>query len=103
MDLLVAHMVGDFLFQNRWMAINKTNNVLVAFIHASIYALSVMLICGWADWKFYIVLISHFIIDHFRIAKYWRRFFSRDEEFSWMITADQSMHLLILWALSLIK
>ena len=102
MNILIAHLVGDYLFQNRWMALNKHKNPLICFFHAAIYTLSVMVICGWADWKWYVVLISHFAIDYFRIGAKWRQFFSKDTELPWTILSDNTMHLLILWGLILI-
>ena len=102
MNLLIAHLVGDYLFQNRWMALNKHKNAWICSLHAIVYALSVSVICGMDFWKICIVYISHFIIDYFRIGAKWRQFFSRDAELPWTILSDNTMHLLILWVLSLI-
>jgi hypothetical protein len=96
-------MMGDYFFQNTYMAINKTKNSLICLLHSFIYTLCVMFICQWFDWRLLIVLATHFLMDRFRLAKYWRKFFSKDEDFPWVITADNSIHLLILWLLSLAK
>ena len=103
MDLLIAHMVGDYLFQNRWMAQNKHKNVWIAYIHAAIYMLSVGIICRWADWRLVVVISSHLIIDYYRIGAKWRQFFSRDTEIPWAILSDNTIHLLILRALRLVR
>jgi hypothetical protein len=100
MGLIVAHMVGDYLFQNRWMALNKQKNIWICSLHALIYAISIMVICGWYDWRIAVVFISHLIIDHWCIGGIWRKFYSRDNELPWIITADNTMHLIILWLLS---
>ena len=102
MNILIAHLVGDYLFQNRWMALNKHNVPVICALHSWIYTFAVMFICGWADWKFYAVFISHFIVDYFRIGAKWRQFYSKDTELPWTILSDNTMHLLILWGLSLI-
>jgi hypothetical protein len=102
MNLLIAHLVGDYLFQNRWMALNKHKNPLICVLHAAVYTLSVALICGWWDARLIVVFLSHEIIDCFRIGAKWRQFFSRDTELPWTILADNTMHLLILWGLSLV-
>jgi hypothetical protein len=106
MQLLIAHLVGDYLFQNRWMALNKHENADVCILHSLIYAISVSLICGmWSDneiFKFLIIFVSHFIIDYFRIGAKWRQFFSHDTEIPWTILSDNTIHLLILWGLSLV-
>jgi hypothetical protein len=49
MNLLVAHMMGDYFFQNTYMAINKTKNSLVCLLHSIIYTLCVIIICQWLD------------------------------------------------------
>lgn len=103
MELIVAHMLGDYFFQNTYIASNKTKSSIVCLLHSVIYTVCVVLICQWFDWRLFIILGTHFLMDRFRIAKYWRRFFSKDEDAPWIITADNSIHLLILWLLSLIQ
>lgn len=72
-EMFLGHLVGDYLFQNEWMALNKAKNNkigwLSAFIHCIIYTLSVCTIM----WNFniywiYIVFLTHFPLDKFRIA-----------------------------------
>lgn len=100
MNLIVGHMMGDYFFQNTWMALNKTKSSFVCAVHCLLYTLPIGIICGWYDWRLLVIFITHFIMDRFRLAKYWRRFFSKDEDFPWIITADNSIHLLILLLLS---
>jgi hypothetical protein len=102
MNLLIAHLVGDYLFQNRWMALNKHKNSWVCVFHSTIYTWSIMVICGWWDWRAFVIALTHYLIDKFRIGAKWRQFFSRDTELPWTILSDNTMHLLILWGLSLI-
>jgi hypothetical protein len=103
MNLLVAHMVGDYLFQNRWMATNKAkyNGSIALATHCLIYTLSVYLFTGWSFKFLWIIYCSHAIMDALELGKVWRRFFSRDEEIPWSITSDNTIHLLILWLISL--
>jgi hypothetical protein len=100
MELIVAHMVGDYLSQNRWMALNKHKDGWIALLHSAIYALSVLFICGWSDTRFWIVFVSHFLIDFLRIGALWRKFYSRDTEIPWTILSDNTIHLAILLILS---
>jgi hypothetical protein len=102
MNLLIAHLVGDYLFQNRWMAMNKHKRMWICALHAIIYALSIYVFTGWPFLKITIVFLTHFLIDILELGKFWRLFFSRDAELPWTILADNTMHLLILWALSTI-
>ena len=34
---LVAHLVGDYIFQTHWMAVRKTESSFAAFVHAFTY------------------------------------------------------------------
>ena len=100
MELLLGHLVGDYLLQNRWMALNKHKNALICFFHAAVYTTSVMIICGWTDWKWWVVLSSHFLIDYYRIGAIWSKYIKGETELPWSILSDNTMHLLILWVLS---
>lgn len=96
MNLIVGHMIGDYLLQNTWMALNKTKNSLICVVHCFLYTLSIAVICQWFDWRLLVIFITHFVMDRFRLAKYWRKVYSHDEDFPWIITADNSIHLLVL-------
>ena len=72
-QMLLGHLVADYLFQNEWMAMNKSQNTYVgwnaALIHCIIYTLAVCLFM----WKFdnlwvMIVFLTHFPIDKFALA-----------------------------------
>lgn len=67
-DQIVAHLVGDYIFQSHWMATEKIKKSLAAAVHAVCYTLpflfitlnpvALAVICG-----------THFLIDRFRIAR----------------------------------
>ncbi len=99
MVIVVAHMVGDYLLQNDWMARGKRINLLPCLVHVALYTASVALICRWFDWRLLVVAGTHFVMDHWGLATYWRRWFSHDQELPWIITADNAVHLLILYLL----
>lgn len=67
----LLHLVGDYLTQNDWIAQNKTKLFIPAFIHATIYSLPFLFIC-WSYWWF-LIYMSHFLIDRYRLATYWIR------------------------------
>lgn len=100
MDLIVAHMMGDYLLQNTWMAMNKARRVEPCLLHSFLYTLAVSVVCGWWDWRALVVGASHYVIDHYRIGVWWRQLYSRDTDLPWVITADNTMHLLILFLLA---
>lgn len=68
MDYLVGHMVGDFLFQTHWMAINKKRQHLHCFIHVSLYCLSIWLFTGWPWWAVLLTFWCHFIQDRTQLV-----------------------------------
>jgi len=125
-ELLLGHLVGDYLLQNRWMALNKSKNTkigwLAALVHCVLYTLAVCLIM-W-NWHWYWVLIvfaSHFPIDKFGLAEKYMHYVKGtglkdyvlkhnnlkipngydmlDGGFTAFIYAvtDNTMHLLIMW------
>lgn len=73
MEQLILHLLGDFVFQNDWMANNKSKRSWPALCHVLVYGLpfliigspvAVAVICG-----------THFVIDRFRLVRYvvWSR------------------------------
>lgn len=71
---LFAHLVGDYLLQNSWMAARKTQSSAVALTHALVYILPFLLITR-APIALAIMVASHFLIDRYRLARYviWAR------------------------------
>lgn len=67
----IFHLLGDYIFQNDWMANNKTKRFFPAFLHATIYSLPFLLITSFEFWL--IIYITHFLIDRYRLAVYWIR------------------------------
>lgn len=72
-QLLLGHLAGDYLFQNEWMAMNKSKNTFIgwsaAFIHCIIYTLVVCLFMWNFTWQWMlIVFLSHFPIDKFGLG-----------------------------------
>lgn len=102
--LIVAHLVGDFLLQNDWIARNKTKSSLVCALHVTIYtavhAVFVEAGTGWPWWAYAAIAVPHFVIDRWRLAAWWmtnisrqRRFYERMGPWS-CIVVDNSFHLL---------
>lgn len=82
--LIVCHLVGDYLLQSDWMAMEKTKNVWAAFCHAATYTLPFAVLIAihtGTAWPFenftegpvlaiMIIMWSHFAIDHWRLARH---------------------------------
>lgn len=78
-QLLLGHLVGDYLLQTEWMALNKSKNTFkgwdAALLHCTLYTLAV----GLFMWNFQpiwmlAVFLSHFPIDKFGLAEKYMRY-----------------------------
>jgi hypothetical protein len=79
-QMLLGHLVGDYLLQNEWMAMNKSKNSMeglnAAVVHCLLYTFAVCLFM----WNFSLVWIcvvwlSHFPIDKFALAEKYMHYF----------------------------
>jgi len=73
--LLIAHLSADYLFQGKYIALNKTKDWKVCFLHCVIYVVCValwLLYFGYpVTWLIAgLVFLSHFPIDYFTFGKY---------------------------------
>ena len=124
-EMLLGHLVGDYLLQNNWMALGKGKHNglgwLTCIVHCLLYSFAVcLLMWEWTALWFAIVFLSHFVIDKFGLPeKYLKtingrsleRFMSDSENqkytphiglragFAVLVytVVDNTMHLLIMW------
>ena len=68
----IFHLIGDYLLQNDWMAQNKTKNWFPCLVHCFLYTLPFLSIFSFSPLIF-IVFITHYFIDRYRLAQYWIR------------------------------
>lgn len=102
--LVLGHLVGDYLLQNSWMAMNKANKWIPLLTHCLIYTLSLlaaMFIGGFSVTGFVvaIIFISHVFLDKRIFVFWWTRTIMgvKSPEGNWLtIMVDQVFHLLIL-------
>ena len=78
-ELLLGHLVGDYLLQTSWMAINKSKYNLVgwlaALVHCIIYTLSICVLMNNYDLLWVgAVFLSHFPIDKFSLGEVWMKY-----------------------------
>lgn len=108
--LLVGHLVGDWLFQNHWMAAQKRKSWLNAAIisHCCVYTVAVM-VALWLgapeplEWQAFaiaasIVFVSHWLIDVSQLVDQWSHVLLQSELPFVRIMADQTFHVLVLVA-----
>lgn len=98
--LLICHIIADFYFQPSYIAKKKQNHKSFLFIHGLIYTLifagAFGLLCEKrnAATPFFLITISHLVIDHIRI-KLENRYRSPKFNFICFII-DQGLHVFII-------
>ena len=107
--LLVGHLIGDWLFQNDWMAKGKKQGffAIAGLTHFIIYTLAVM-VCLWlaAGRQGYpvskfvisalIIFGSHWLIDGTDVVKFWVKTFHQTDIPMVHMMVDQTFHVLVL-------
>lgn len=67
--VILAHLVGDYIIQNQWMADNKQARWWPAIVHGITYTIPFLLITR--SWLALLVVTgTHVLIDHWRLAKH---------------------------------
>lgn len=102
--LIIAHLIGDYLFQTSWMAMNKATKWIPLLVHCVIYTLSIVIIAyfgfGGLSWiGILFVFITHVIIDKRTFVVWWAETImgAKTKETAWLkIVVDQVFHIIIL-------
>jgi hypothetical protein len=66
---LMAHLVGDYVLQSHWMAVEKTRAHGPAAAHALTYALP-FLVLTRSPARLAVIAGSHFVLDRWRLARH---------------------------------
>lgn len=107
MNELLAALLGDWLFQNSWIANHKRSQWIPCLVHGFFYGLAFIL-TGWTlgDSRMFhplalaFIVISHIVIDRFNLGAFYTRIYNWD----WQgdkpkvplfvcLVCDQSIHL----------
>lgn len=67
---LWLHVLGDYVTQSHWMAINKTSRFSVACLHAAVYTLPFILAFHPSYTAVMTIYGTHALIDRYRLARY---------------------------------
>ena len=65
----LAHMVGDYLIQNDWMATQKTQRWVPAIAHAVTYGLPFLVVTR-NPVALAVIVGTHAVIDRYRLARH---------------------------------
>ena len=105
---LVAHLVGDWMLQNDWMARHKQAqlfNMAIALhcmiytfvIYASLWLFTLKNLTQSVYLLFsLLILLSHWVIDATALARHWAHFFKQSDQRFVHVMVDQTMHVVVL-------
>lgn len=68
-EVLVAHLVGDYLLQSHWMATQKIVCWFPAIVHGVMYTLPFLFVTQHPA-ALAIICVTHIVIDRYRLAKH---------------------------------
>ena len=105
LNAIIGHLVGDYLLQNDWMALNKKARTLPCLVHCLIWTICVCSFGGTCSPVAFVILLwTHFIQDRTTIIRRWMAF-AGQEKFAtglcspWSIIAvDNVWHIVTIWA-----
>lgn len=107
-ELLIGHLVGDYILQNDWMALNKKKSSLPCLVHCALYTLSVAAFSLFALplWAIAVIFVTHFIQDRTTIIGWWMNLvgqasFAKNLGPWSSIVVDNVWHLVVLHLISL--
>ena len=107
MHWIYAHLIGDYLMQNDWMALNKKKSTLACAVHVGTYMIP-FLLTPLAIWQILLIGLQHYLIDRTQFI-IWFMKIKGSEKFAtgpcspWsVIVVDNILHILfIAWVASL--
>ena len=106
MDWFVGHLVGDYLLQNDWMALNKKKASFPCAVHCLVWSLCVWALASWPAWTLVPMFVLHFIQDRTDIVKWWmdhkgQERFAQPPMAPWsIIVVDNVLHIFTLYVIS---
>ena len=96
---IIAHLVGDYLLQNDWMAGGKKRSPLICTVHVLCYLIPFLFI-GLQWWQIVLIGLQHWMQDRNDFALKWMKLagqqkFSQPPLAPWsIIVVDNTFHLL---------
>jgi hypothetical protein len=101
--LLVAHFIGDFLLQTKWMAENKASRWIPLLTHVTLYTVVIAIFGslsgGLSYWGLALIYVGHIILDRRTFVDFWVRRIqmANGPEKVWLgIVSDQIFHIILI-------
>lgn len=89
---IIGHLVGDYLAQNDWMALNKKLRTWPCFVHCCLWSLAVVAFAGWWTWWVWpLLVVLHFIQDRSGIILWWMTKVNSQQKFATGVCAPWSV------------
>lgn len=102
--LFMAHLIGDYLLQNDWMAQNKKKSTFHCLVHIITYMIPFLFLGFHLSWvQFILIAIQHFITDRTMIVykfMLWKGqpIFASEPMYPWsVIVMDNILHIVWIW------
>lgn len=98
MNPFIAHLIGDFILQNEWMAMNKRNSSWACLVHVLVY-ITPFLLTGLEWWQLLWIAATHFLQDRTGFVLWWIKHFKRvpPEHIGVIpLMVDQAFHLIMI-------
>ena len=73
MNVYIAHLIGDYILQNDWIASRKKKSSLVCLLHVMLYLIP-FLFSSLPWWKLGLIGLQHFIQDRTNIVVWFIKF-----------------------------
>jgi hypothetical protein len=106
MEILLGHLIGDYLLQSDWLATNKKNKGLkglfICGLHCFIWTLSICFLLQEVEaTRIVLIFVSHFILDRWNIVKWFlnKTRLMPDADIWKLIIVDNTLHLGLLYAI----
>ena len=96
--LIIAHCVGDYLFQSTYLAVNKGENKYLLFVHGVLYAFGIILTAHIFSIKISVLqilalFITHIVADHIKASGVSVKVLGDKKA----LIVDQAVHYLVLF------
>ena len=62
LNLILCHLIGDYVLQSDFIANTKGKNIYHLFVHCALYCVPFIILYGY-DMKIIYLFVTHFIID----------------------------------------